>query len=243
LGELNARILMVDDEPEVIEGIVQQLSEKFSVNVASSVHEAKRIIAKEIPHLILLDINMGKDSGVDFCNEVRTSSKTQHIPILMLSGTTDLDHKRLSFISGADGFIEKPAHAEEVEARVLSKLRRWQEFLDLDLTGKETKLTCGNATLHPSKFLVSFEGIESQLSRTEFELLMMFAKNPDRVLSRETIMDRVWGGTKVGERTIDAHLTNLKKKVGEWSHEIISVYGAGFMLREKLMVNVGFDSE
>jgi DNA-binding response OmpR family regulator len=227
------RILLIDDEPIVLKSIVNGLGALFDFAPVNCISVAKKIIPEFSPHLVVLDIKMGSDSGLEFCHQLRSSVETKQLPILMMSGFTDSNFKKKSFQSGADDFIEKPIRLEELQVRIVSKLRRWQDFDKQNYNFEPRMTLLGNAVLNSSDYSYEVEGERIQLSKIEFELLQLLANNKGRVLSRDKILDQLWGETAVGKRTIDAHLAKLRKKTSAMSYEIASIYGAGFILRQK----------
>lgn len=226
--EPKRKVLIVDDEADNRDLVDQILSEKFEVVTAADGEEGLRMARAELPDLILLDITMPKLDGISVCETLRTNEATKHIPIIMLTASSDVDHRIQSFMTGADDFVPKPFRPKELVARVQSKIRRIEER-----SGKDEMLTVGNLTLNMKKLEATVSGKALQLSVLEFNLLKCFVQNKDRVMSRERILESVWRDSVVSDRTVDTHIVSLRKKLEGFDHVIATVYGAGYILKKE----------
>lgn len=222
------KILVIDDEPDNRDLIEQILSDRFKIVMAVDGEEGLRIARSELPDLILLDITMPKMDGIAVCESLRQNEATRHIPIIMLTASTDLDHRIKSYTTGADDFLAKPFKPKELMAHVGSKIRRVEERL-----GKDEMFECGNLTLDLKKLEASILGRAISLSVLEFNLLKCFVQNKDRVMSRERILEAVWRDSVVSDRTVDTHIVSLRKKLSLFDHVISTIYGAGYVLKKK----------
>jgi DNA-binding response OmpR family regulator len=226
-------ILIVDDNQQVLDGLKEVLSRKFHTTVARDADSAFTLANSLNPDLIILDIDLGSSKdGVDLCQALRNEINTRDIPVLMLTGFSATDAKTRAFSAGADDYMEKPVLPEELLARIDSKLRRWGELQPV--AGSTPKpVRCGNLVLSPERNEAVVAGEVFRFSALEFSLLETFVGKPEKIISRDEILKQVWNGVTVGERTIDAHLTNLRKKLKGFDFEIANVYGSGFILRRK----------
>ncbi|HKY04947.1 MAG TPA: response regulator transcription factor, partial [Blastocatellia bacterium] len=182
-------IVVVEDDEDIGESIRYNLErEGFRVRIATTGEAALNVILDRPPNLILLDLNLPHMSGFEMCRRLRAESTTARVPILMLTARTDESDKVLGLNLGADDYITKPFSMRELIARVNAVLRR--------SNGKESELplyTNGVVTIDPATFSVECRGREVRLTRKEFALLSELARNEGRVMTREVLLDRVWG--------------------------------------------------
>ena len=227
VSEQSNKILIIDDDIDVLDSVSEMLNDEFRVDTATSGEEGIRKTREIFPDLVLLDLRLQDMSGIDVCNRLRSDSLTQHIPVLVFSRYGEVKNKVGAFSAGADDFVEKPVVQEEMVARVRAKLRRARE------TGRGEILRCGNLVLDPQRQEATIGGKPVAFSQIEFRLLSLFIVNKDKILDRKVILDSIWGGVSVNERTIDAHLVSVRKKLAGFDHELRSVYGSGFILKPK----------
>lgn len=219
-------MLIVDDEPDIVDFLMEEFSRDYSVRSAESGLSAWSAIEKTVPDLVLLDITMPGMNGLDLCRKMRSSRKAKDVPILFLSARTELETILSAFELGADDYIEKPFRIEELKARVASKLRA-------KLSRARDDIQCGNMKLSPKSRLVEINGKPVEFSALEFRLLRFFVENPNQLITREKILAAVWKGQPVSVRTVDAHLVSVRKLISACDHEIVSLYGEGYSLRPK----------
>ncbi|HEY8278444.1 MAG TPA: response regulator transcription factor [Bdellovibrionota bacterium] len=225
-------ILVVDDDAGALRSVEQILATTYEVSTASDAEKGLRLAAALKPALIILDIEIGTENGVDLCEALRRESQTRDIPVLMLTGFGETEIKAKAFAAGADDYIEKPANAPELLSRVASKLRRWDELKPTQEASAKT-IRCGSITLVPNRHEAMISGETVPFSTLEFQLLRTFVENPEKIVSREYLLNTVWKGVKVGKRTIDSHLVNLRKQLSRSEFELANVYGAGFIMRRR----------
>lgn len=221
------KVLIVEDNADTAEMLKDALSDQFEVIIALDGNAGHALAAKERPQLVLLDLGLPGMSGVEVCRALRSSDSTRHIPIIIVTGSIDNEQCEQAFLAGADDCIFKPYHTKELMARIASKIRRVEELMKQD-----DVLSCGNLTLNSSKLEATINGSPTKLSVLEFNLLKYLVKNKDRVLSREKILDAVWSGVEVSDRTIDTHIVSLRKRLTGCDHVITTVYGAGYVLKK-----------
>lgn len=228
MEETKRKILVIDDEVDNRELIEQVLADKFKIVTAADGEEGLRMARSELPDLVILDIAMPKMDGIAVCEAMRANEATRHIPIIMLTAASDIDHKIKSLMTGADDFVGKPFKPKELIAHVFSKIRRVEERL-----GTQELIECGNLSLDLRKLEAAVLGKPIELSVLEFNLLKCFVQNKDRVMSRERILESVWRDSVVSDRTVDTHIVSLRKKLAGFDHAIATVYGAGYVLKKQ----------
>lgn len=219
-------ILIVEDERKIA-----RLLEDYLINAgytASCMEQGDTVLSlvkKEPPDLILLDIMLPGMDGMEVCREIR---KFSNVPIIMITAKVEEIDRILGLELGADDYICKPFSPREVIARVKAVLRRASP----EMSGKQIHL--GPILLDEEKHTVSIKGSPLNLTPSEYGLLRIMLRSPDRVFSRADLINRVQGYDFEGyERTIDSHIKNLRKKIGEHLSEfqpIVSVYGSGYKL-------------
>ena len=224
------RILIVEDERAVARGLAYGLKrEGFVVLLAETGQKALDLARTEEPHLILLDIRLPDVSGFDVCRQLRTEGFRQ--PILVLTALDESIDKVLGLELGADDYIVKPYDLRELIARIRSCLRR--TYGELSNTTRAERLTFGNLEINLERMCVFRAGKSIALTPTEFRLLRYLVENRRRPVSRETLIEAVWGySSDIGcDRTVDVHIRHLRKKLEEdpanprW---IITVRGMGY---------------
>ena len=219
-------VIIVEDDEDIADSIRYNLErEGFRVRVAVTGEEALNLILGGPPSLILLDLNLPGMNGFEICRRLRAESPTAKVPILMLTARADETDKVLGLNMGADDYITKPFSMRELLARVNAALRR-SEGADADRPVFDN----GSLRIDPSTFRVSYQHREVRMTRKEFALLSELARNEGRVLTRETLLDRVWGLNYFGDsRTLDVHIRRLRQKLGN-SGLIETVTGIGYRL-------------
>jgi DNA-binding response OmpR family regulator len=219
-------IVIVEDDEDIADSIRYNLEiEGFHVRMAATGEDALNLILDRPPNLILLDLNLPHMSGFELCRRLRAEATTARMPILMLTARTNEADKVLGLNLGADDYITKPFSMRELVARVNAALRR-AEGLEI---GRPV-FDDGALRIDPSTFSVRYQGRELRTTRKEFALLSELARNQGRVLTREVLLDRVWGVSYYGDsRTLDVHIRRLRQKLGDPS-VIETVTGIGYRL-------------
>lgn len=219
-------IVIVEDDEDIADSIRYNLErEGFRVRVAATGEDALNLILDRPPSLVLLDLNLPHMSGFEMCRRLRAEATTVRVPILMLTARTDESDKVLGLNIGADDYITKPFSMRELVARVNAVLRRAD-----GLNVEQPVFDNGTLRIDPASFSVNFKGREVRLTRKEFALLSELARNQGRVLTREVLLDRVWGLSYYGDsRTLDVHIRRLRQKLDD-SSLIETVTGIGYRL-------------
>lgn len=220
------KLLLIEDEENFGEALQYQLErEGYTVERATDGIAGLRAFERSGPDLVLLDLMLPGISGEDICREIRKSSTT---PIIMLTAKDQELDRVLGLELGADDYVTKPFSTREVIARVKAVLRRSSGETD----GGRAVLEGGDIRLDPDRFEVTVRGEPIHLPRKEFELLELLMENAGRVLTRETLIDRVWGSDYFGDsRTLDVHVKRLRAKSEADPHDpkhLLTVRGLGY---------------
>lgn len=219
-------ILVIDDEKDILDFVDELLSFRFKVLKAQDAATGLELAQTESPDLIILDLGLQNQSGHDICRVLRERPETKQIPVLIYTGADDIDNLTHAFEQGADDYIVKTSRPRELVARVLAKIRRVEEQSEVPEV-----LQVGNLELDARRLEVTLDGRSLPLSVLEFNLLRFFVLNLDRVMTRTEILEGVWKGAVVSNRTIDTHMVYLRKKLKGFNHTLATVYGAGYILR------------
>lgn len=220
---LPGKILIVDDEPDIVEFISYNLKSKgYNISVARDGAEAIRKAKEVRPDLILMDVMMPNKDGIQAVKELRQLPDFEHTAIIFLTALNDEKSEIAGLQVGADDYIAKPIKPELLATRISAALRRFKKDDD-----QENKLSFGDLEINKTKFTVTYKGEEIILAKKEFELLSLLASKPGRVFLRNEILQRVWGtDVIVGDRTIDVHIRKIRQKIG--IDLITTVKGVGY---------------
>ncbi|HLG14898.1 MAG TPA: response regulator transcription factor [Blastocatellia bacterium] len=220
------RIVIVEDDEDIADSIRYNLErEGFRVRIATTGETALKLILEHPPNLVLLDLNLPYMSGFELCRRLRSEPATARVPILILTARAAESDKVLGLNLGADDYITKPFGMRELTARVNAALRRAE-----DLEPRPPIYDDGKLVIDPAAFSVCYEGRDVKLTRKEFALVSELARNEGRVMTRETLLDRVWGLDYYGDsRTLDVHIRRLRQKLGDASI-IETVTGVGYRM-------------
>ena len=205
-------VFVVEDEESFIEALEIGLKrEGFRVSVAKDGAEALTMFDKINPDIILLDVMLPKVSGTDVCREIRKKSQ---VPIIMVSAKGSEIDTVIGLEVGADDYIVKPYRLRELVARIRAALRRSSLTpTEIDEVGIGT-VSIGDVAIDPEQHVVTVRGAVTKLPLKEFELLYVLVANAGRVLTRETLIDRVWGTDYYGDtKTLDVHIKRLRSKI------------------------------
>ena len=208
----NEKILVVDDEEHILELISFNLTNNgYKVIKANNGIDAVRLAIEEKPKLILLDLMIPGKDGYDVCREVRSNSEIRNIPIIMLTAKSEELDKILGLELGADDYITKPFSVRELLARVKAVLRRFSV-----VEPESSVLVFGNLKADFEKREIHVKDKKLDLTLKEFELLEILIRNKGKILTRDTLLEKIWGYEYIGEtRTVDVHIRYLRKKVEE----------------------------
>lgn len=216
------KILIADDEPDILEIIQYNLTkEGYEVITAEDGDEAIGKAKIVRPDLIILDIMMPKKNGVEVCEVLRSQPSFKETLILFLTALSDEGSHVRGLEMGADDYVTKPISPKVLISRVNALFRR------INKEPEDKILKIENLTIDPAKFEVTVEGKDVTLAKKEFELLYLLASRPGRVFLRNEILNQVWGNEViVGDRTIDVHIRKIRQKLG--LDCITTVKGVGY---------------
>lgn len=220
---------MVEDEHSIAEFLRVGLSyEGFEVETAPDGRRGLRMATEEKFILVILDLMLPGIDGFEVCRRIRESG--DEVPIIMLTARTGIPDRVEGLTIGADDYVTKPFSFEELLARIQAVLRR----KGLELSRSRT-LSGANLTLDPDSHEVYRGDLRLELTRTEFSLLELLMSHPNRVFTRETLVNRVWGFDYYGDtNVVDVHISHLRRKIGDRSGErraVQTVYGIGYTFR------------
>lgn len=219
------KVLVVDDEPDIVEILAYNL-EKEGYEVASA-HDgisAVKTAAKFKPDLILLDIMMPRQDGVETCRQIREIPELKNTFILFLTARSEEYSEVAAFEVGADDYINKPIKPRALMSRIAALFRR-----DLQKDAPLSQIRIRDLTIDRTSYLVEKDGEPLVLPKKEFELLYFLAKNPNVVMSREALLQHIWGSdVYVLSRTVDVHIRKIREKIG--GDYITTVKGVGYKL-------------
>jgi DNA-binding response OmpR family regulator len=227
-----ADILLLEDDTEIRLGLEQHLRrEGFSLVSVGTGRDALNVLNAPGSRLdaALLDLSLPDMDGLDVLRAIRAHASHKGLPVLLVTARSEEIDRVLGLELGADDYISKPFSARELAARLRAILRR---SAPADVPERVAKLSFGPITVDPDMHTARVDGQLVELTRREFELLAYFLANPRRVLTREKILQQVWGLEYLGEsRTIDAHVRRVRAKLGEVAAEMIeTVVGVGYRL-------------
>ncbi|MBU6375002.1 MAG: response regulator transcription factor [Bdellovibrionales bacterium] len=226
--EPRRKILIVDDELAHAEILSELLSERFDVLQAADGETAIQLAIEALPDLVMLDIRLPRRSGLDVCSSLRNRERTRDIPIIVMTGNDSQETRITAYRKGADDYLCKPFSFDEVIARIESKIRRLDER---SLT--KNSVTLGNLLIDRAKMEAQVSGMPLALSALEFRLLEYFAQHRDEILSRDKILKDIWKDAVVTARTVDTHVSFLRKKLSGSTYSIRTLYGAGYILKPR----------
>jgi two-component system alkaline phosphatase synthesis response regulator PhoP len=224
MSNRNYKILLVDDEPDILEFLSYNIKrEGYIVFTTNNGKEAINIAKKEKPHLIILDVMMPDMDGIETCREIREVDGLKNVMITFLTARNEDYSQIAGFDVGADDYINKPIKPRVLLSRISALLRRHTNS-DSDIVDK---MNVGGLRIDREKYIVVKDNVELNLPKKEFELLVLLASKPGKVFRRDVILDTVWGDdVVVGDRTIDVHIRKLREKLGE--QYIKTIKGIGY---------------
>lgn len=220
------RILLIDDD-QTTQVIVKKALEKdfelISCLNLTAAHEYLR--SRDLPSLVLLDRLLPDGDGISFCSQIRQEERLKHLPVIFLSGQDSEGDKVVGFFAGGDDYVTKPFGILELKARIQARLRQSPQTLTL-------------ANIHVDidsqrVFCTSSEGLqrEIELTRIEYRILVSFLQMPERVLSRNSLLDKVWGANcSMSDRVVDTHVSHLRKKLLSTDLQVEALRGEGYRL-------------
>jgi two-component system alkaline phosphatase synthesis response regulator PhoP len=221
----NTKILIVDDEPDILEILSYNLSQVgYQVFTASNGLKAIEKAKKEKPHLIILDVMMPEMDGIEACEQMRKMEVLNETIITFLTARSEDYSQIAGFDAGADDYITKPIKPKVLLSKVKALLRRFKE------KNKKEIYTVGDLTIDKHEYKIILKEEELSLPRKEFELLALLTSDPNKVFKRDEILQHVWGDdVVVGGRTIDVHIRKLREKLGNYYFKTVKGVGYKFV--------------
>lgn len=226
-----SKILIVEDEAPIRTLISFACAGAgFEVQSCDSVKAAQALMDSQLPDLILLDYMLPETSGVEWLEQLRNNEQTQHLPVIMLTARGSESDRVKGLNAGADDYIVKPFMPRELIARIQAVMRRYHIHSERAPLTQNTLIKCGPLVMDESSYKAEVNGEPVSLSAKEFKLLSVFAKNPERVYSREMLLNLVWDNAYVDERTVDVHMLRLRKQLQGTAAENLlqTVRGLGY---------------
>ena len=226
---MKTRILLIEDDPALRKLLKEALPESiFMIDTAETGREGLDTAVKRKPDLILLDWNLPDLNGFEVCKYIKQNKECAHIPIIMVTVYSELNRKVSALEVGADDYITKPFEIEELIARIKAVLRRRSGG------APEDAITKNAITLNLTTYSVDVDKKPLILTAKEFDLLYVLMKNAGRILTREFLLERIWGyAVDVSTRTVDVHIRRLRKKLGLKQAEQIQTFrGVGYKFKD-----------
>ena len=229
---MSRKVLVVDDEAPIREMLVFVLEQNgFQAIEAEDYDSAIAAMVEPYPDMVLLDWMLPGGSGIQIAKKFKQNEHTRQIPIIMLTARGEEEDKVRGLEVGADDYVTKPFSPKELMARIKAVIRR------VSPTSLEEAIEVHGLRLDPISHRVTSDGNELDMGPTEFRLLHFFMTHPERVYSREQLLDHVWGtNVYVEDRTVDVHIRRLRKAIGSLGHDrlVQTVRGAGYRFSSKL---------
>ena len=225
------KILIVEDEPDIVELLVYNLDQAgFKTEAVFNGADALDRAKIEPPDLVLLDLLLPEVDGLEVCRTLKRDPETAGIPIIMLTAKGEAIDRIVGLELGADDYITKPFSPREVLLRVRAVLRRAP---NVPRNNPSNQIQIDDLKIDLDRHQVFSDGDVIDLTATEFKILSLFAHSPGRVFTRSILMDAVWGQEYYGiERTVDTHVSRLRRKLGQFGERIETVHGVGYRLKE-----------
>ncbi|MFN8944296.1 MAG: response regulator transcription factor [Pseudobdellovibrionaceae bacterium] len=221
------KLLCIEDSQE-FQILIGQALKGFEIDFASTLEQARSLLdqKKKSYHLMLLDLSLPDGNGMKFISEINLRFPDKKTPIFIVSADSDVYSKIAAFGVGIDDYIVKPFSSLELRARVEAKLKKSQRSFQ-----EESVLQIGDLTIDTAKMVVSRNEKKINLTPLEFKILVVLTRRKDFVFSRTQIMNDVWGDeTYITDRTVDAHISHLRKKISRSNVQIESVLSVGYKL-------------
>lgn len=224
------KILLVDDEPDILEIVGYNLkNEGYKIYTAKNGIEAIESAKKHTPHLIILDIMMPEMDGIEACEKIRATKGLENVMVTFFTARSEDYSQMAGFDVGADDYITKPIKPKVLISKIKALLRRVDDVNNFDTE----KVKIGDFIIDREEYVIIKSGEKMALPRKEFELFALLASKPGKVFKRDDILNQVWGNeVVVGGRTIDVHIRKLREKLGDDNFKTIKGVGYKFVIDE-----------
>jgi two-component system phosphate regulon response regulator PhoB len=229
-----ASILVVEDERDLQDLLQYNLArDGFVVTCASSAEEAQRLMGRELPDLIILDLMLPGMDGLEFCRRLKGDANTSHLPVVMLTAKGEEADIVTGLELGADDYVPKPFSPRVLMARIKAVLRRGTADGEDGQPGDGSVVRVRDLVVDPSRHEVSVNNEKVDLTATEFKLLSLLASRPGRVFTRQQIIESIHGRyAAVTDRSVDVQVVTLRRKLGERGSDVETVRGVGYRFKE-----------
>jgi DNA-binding response OmpR family regulator len=227
---IRERVLIIDDESYIREFVSQVLSEKYHVFFAKNGPDGLTVARQVNPDVIVLDILMAGQNGIETCQALRKDPVTADTPIVMLTALNETEQRIQAFSAGADDYVSKPFHPEELFLRVAAKIRRSKQPKFSAENVISTSLKYGDISIALQDLKASIGDQAFDIGPVEFKILSLMIRKSGQLVSREEIEKFIWNDSPPSERALDPHITSLRKKLRTSQVELKMVYGQGYCL-------------
>ena len=226
-----SKVLIVEDDPDIVDILSYNLKQAdLKVTSVPDGSSALAEVKRRLPDLILLDLMLPKVDGLEVCRLLKGEPETKNVPIIMITAKGEEVDRIVGLELGADDYIIKPFSPREVVLRVRSVLKRSVANSQKEITAK---IEANGVIIDIDRRQVNYKGKPINLTATEFDLLLILAKTPGRVFTRNLLMDLVWGQDYYGvDRTVDTHMSRLRRKLGGGGKNLQTVHGIGYRFKE-----------
>ena len=226
-----SKVLIVEDDPDIVDILSYNLKQAdLKVTSVPDGSSALAEVKRRLPDLILLDLMLPKVDGLEVCRLLKGDPETKNVPIIMITAKGEEVDRIVGLELGADDYIIKPFSPREVVLRVRSVLKRSVANSQKEITAK---IEANGVIIDIDRRQVNYKGKPIDLTATEFDLLLILAKTPGRVFTRNLLMDLVWGQDYYGvDRTVDTHMSRLRRKLGGGGKNLQTVHGIGYRFKE-----------
>ncbi|MDD5021650.1 MAG: response regulator transcription factor [Endomicrobiaceae bacterium] len=223
-------ITIVDDEEDILEALSVFLKKNgYDVNTYTNATDFFKQLKKKTPDLFILDLMLPDMDGYDICKKLKNDPNYSSLPVIMLSAKSEESDKIIGLELGADDYVTKPFSQKELIARIKVILKRNV----LKNTQTTTEICDGKIKLNKENYEVIVDNKKIVLTITEFKLLELMMSRKGTVLSRDKILDYIWGEDKIViDRTVDVHIRHLRKKLGKYSDAIKNIHGVGYKIED-----------
>lgn len=228
---LNKKVLVVDDEPNILELLDYNLKKDgYDVILADTGEKALALVVTEKPDIILLDQMLPGIDGLAVLRKIRLMHELGDIPVIIVTAKCEEIDKIVGLDLGADDYMTKPFSVRELSARIKANLRR--SIVDAHLTMND--IIHEALVIDNTNYKVFIDEIEIKMTLKEFELLRMLLSNKEKVLTRDAILNKVWGYKYYGgTRTVDVHITNIRRKIEQYGNNIETIRGVGYRFKDE----------
>ena len=232
----NHKVLVVDDQQVSLLRTVEVLSSRYTVITSQTASQALQLARDEMPSVIVLDLILPAAGGLLACEMLRNAEATRSIVIIVYTELNDPAERIRAFKVGADDYLLKPCDAEELLARVDAKIRRLEE---IKANTEAQEIRCGNLIMDLQSLEARLNGKSVALTMLEFNLLKYFVEYKGKLRSRQQILEAVWRTPDIPGRILDPHILSIRKKIAGFDHQLSTIYGGGYILKEGTPIQSG----